>query len=532
MATTNKALVTPANGSNVNVWDTPVNANWNAIDSALGGTTNLSVTGLSGVTVLTSTQYTPPNLNITGTLTANVNYQMPTGVGGIWSVNNGTTGAFSLTISSGGAGTSVVLPQGYRTAIISDGTNILIFNTSLPTTAAGANTQVQYNGSGGFAASANFTFDGTYPNVLGMRLKGGTSGVVTFMPQANAGTYTVIWPNNNGSGTQYLTNDGAGNLSWSSITSGVSSFSGGTTGLTPNTPTGGAVVLAGTLVIANGGTGATTAQASMNALAGGVTSGQYLRGNGANVVLSAIQAGDVPTLNQNTTGSSASCTGNAATATKVNNAATFNNAGTGAASGSTFDGSAALTISYNTIGAPSTTGTGASGSWGINITGSSASCTGNAATATTAGALTTGNNYQMNSLGVNTAASGVAGEIRATNNVTSYYTSDARFKENVRVIADPIEAVRQIRGVRFDWTEQYLKDHGGADGYFNRKADIGVIAQEIQAVLPEIVGQRDDGSLGVKYDRITALLIEVVKAQQDQIDRMSHEIDLIRNELP
>lgn len=64
------------------------------------------------------------------------------------------------------------------------------------------------------------------------------------------------------------------------------------------------------------------------------------------------------------------------------NSVTFNNAGSGGASGSTFNGSGALTVSYNTVGAPSTTGTGASGTWGISVTGSSASCSGNAATAT------------------------------------------------------------------------------------------------------------------------------------------------------
>lgn len=65
----------------------------------------------------------------------------------------------------------------------------------------------------------------------------------------------------------------------------------------------------GTLPLANGGTGQTTAQAAMNAFAGAVTSGQYLRGNGTNVVMSAIQAGDVPTLNQNTTGTASNVTG-------------------------------------------------------------------------------------------------------------------------------------------------------------------------------------------------------------------------------
>lgn len=62
------------------------------------------------------------------------------------------------------------------------------------------------------------------------------------------------------------------------------------------------------------------------------------------------------------------------------NAITFNNGGAGAASGTTFNGLTAQTISYNTVGAPSVTGTNASGTWGISITGSSASCTGNAAT--------------------------------------------------------------------------------------------------------------------------------------------------------
>jgi len=72
--------------------------------------------------------------------------------------------------------------------------------------------------------------------------------------------------------------------------------------------TGTASNVTGTVAIANGGTGQTTRQEAMDALAGAVTSGQYLRGNGSDVVMSAIQAGDVPTLNQNTTGSAATLT--------------------------------------------------------------------------------------------------------------------------------------------------------------------------------------------------------------------------------
>jgi hypothetical protein len=83
--------------------------------------------------------------------------------------------------------------------------------------------------------------------------------------------------------------------------------------------------------------------------------------------------------------------GSANISVNLNTSITFNNAGSGAASGTTFDGSAARTISYNTVGAPSTTGAGASGTWAISISGNAAtasSCSGNAASATTAAACT------------------------------------------------------------------------------------------------------------------------------------------------
>jgi len=73
--------------------------------------------------------------------------------------------------------------------------------------------------------------------------------------------------------------------------------------------TGTAANVTGIVALANGGSGQTTAQAAMNAFAGAVTSGSYLRGNGTNVVMSTIQAADVPTLNQNTTGTASNITG-------------------------------------------------------------------------------------------------------------------------------------------------------------------------------------------------------------------------------
>lgn len=90
--------------------------------------------------------------------------------------------------------------------------------------------------------------------------------------------------------------------------------------------TGTAAGLSTTLGLGSGGTGQTTQQAAINALASVTTSGQYLRGNGTNVVMSAIQAGDVPTLNQSTTGSAASLTTGRTIQTNLatTTAATFN----------------------------------------------------------------------------------------------------------------------------------------------------------------------------------------------------------------
>jgi hypothetical protein len=154
-------------------------------------------------------------------------------------------------------------------------------------------------------------------------------------------------------------------------------------GTLTNNTSGNALNVTGTVAIANGGTGQTTAQASLNALAGATTSGQYLRGNGANVVMSAIQAGDVPTLNQSTTGNAATAT-QLATSRNINGIA-FNGTAdiTVAAAASTLTGStlasgvtASSLTSVGTLGsltvtnpiAGSVTGT-SSGLTGTNLTG-------------------------------------------------------------------------------------------------------------------------------------------------------------------
>jgi hypothetical protein len=125
-------------------------------------------------------------------------------------------------------------------------------------------------------------------------------------------------------------------------------------------------------------------------------------------------------------------------------------------------------------------------------------------------ALNTTASYQVGSFGVGTAASGTTGEIRATNNITAYYSSDAKFKENVRVIDGAVAKVSSIGGKYFDWTDAYIAEHGGEDGYFIQKADFGVIAQDVQTVFPQAVRSRPDGSLAVDYEKLSALAFAAI----------------------
>ena len=145
------------------------------------------------------------------------------------------------------------------------------------------------------------------------------------------------------------------------------------------------------------------------------------------------------------------------------------------------------------------------------------------ATVRTSIGLGTASDVEFDSLGVGTPAGGTTGLIRATNDVVAFYSSDITFKENINIIPNPMDMVSKINGVYFDWKKDFLDSRGGEDNYFNRKKDVGVIAQEIEQVLPEIVGTRPDGTKAIKYDRLTCLLIECVKNLQNQINSLKKE---------
>ena len=132
-------------------------------------------------------------------------------------------------------------------------------------------------------------------------------------------------------------------------------------------------------------------------------------------------------------------------------------------------------------------------------------------------------NTQVSSLGVGTAASGTTGEIRATNNITGYYSSDARLKENIKDVDNPLDIVCVIGSKSFDWTDEYIASKGGEDGYFIQKSDFGVIAQDVQAVFPQAVRTREDGTLAVDYEKLATLSFGAIKQLVKRIEDLENK---------
>jgi hypothetical protein len=116
-------------------------------------------------------------------------------------------------------------------------------------------------------------------------------------------------------------------------------------------------------------------------------------------------------------------------------------------------------------------------------------------------------------LGLNVNPTNTAGRFEASNDIVAYSSSDKRWKNNIKNIDNALDKLSKINGVEFDWIEDEPV-HG------NKGHDIGVIAQEIEQVLPDIVQTRESGMKAVQYDKIIPLLIESIKEQQKQIEEL------------
>jgi hypothetical protein len=122
------------------------------------------------------------------------------------------------------------------------------------------------------------------------------------------------------------------------------------------------------------------------------------------------------------------------------------------------------------------------------------------------------------SLGVGVAPNATDGRIDASNDIVAYSTSDQRLKENVTPIENALEKVKTLTGVEFDWKEDTAHVHG----YHGH--DVGIIAQDVQAVLPEAVRTNESGYLSVRYEKMIALLIEANKELAARVEFLEQKL--------
>jgi hypothetical protein len=100
--------------------------------------------------------------------------------------------------------------------------------------------------------------------------------------------------------------------------------------------------------------------------------------------------------------------------------------------------------------------------------------------------------------------------------VVAFSTSDERLKTNVNVILNPLEKIESIKGVEYTWNKELQDTFEGKD--------IGVLAQDVEKILPEAVIEREDGYKGVRYEKLIPLLIECVKCLKAEVEELKSKI--------
>ena len=117
----------------------------------------------------------------------------------------------------------------------------------------------------------------------------------------------------------------------------------------------------------------------------------------------------------------------------------------------------------------------------------------------------------------------VNGAIYATGDITAYYTSDKRLKNNIVKIDDALEKVRWLNGVKFDWNKDAISNL--VDVGPKPDNDIGLIAQDVEKIFPEVVTERADGYKAVDYSRLVPVLIEAIKELSYRVNILEAELE-------
>ena len=110
----------------------------------------------------------------------------------------------------------------------------------------------------------------------------------------------------------------------------------------------------------------------------------------------------------------------------------------------------------------------------------------------------------------------ITGALAVDGNITAYYSSDINLKDNIRPIESALFKVQQINGVTFDWNEKSSKIQQ------DKGHDVGLIAQEVEKVLPEVVVLRPDGIMAIQYEKVVPLLVESIKELTKRVEELEN----------
>jgi hypothetical protein len=408
--------------------------------------------------------------------------------------SNGTTASWATpasNVSSFSAGTTGFTPSTATTGAVTLSGTLVVGNGG---TGVATLSGIAYgNGTSAFTAATAAQVVSVIGSTAVTNATNATNAtnIATTGASSSASTFYLGFVGSNTSGNQALTTTAALNFVPSTGVLSATSFTGAGTGLTG---TASSLSIGGNAATATSATTATTATNATNtAITDDTTTATSVYPTWVTTT-----TGNLPQKTSSTKMSFVPSTG-------ILTATGFAGALNGSVGATT-----ASTGAFTTLSASST----------VSGTGFSTYLASPPSIGTTAAAAGNFTNSQITSLGVGTAASGTTGEIRATNNVTAYYSSDAKFKENVRQIDNATQKAISIGGKYFDWTAEYIANKGGADGYFVRKNDIGVIAQDVQAVLPEAVRTREDGTLAVDYQKLVSLAFAAIAELKSEIEEL------------
>ena len=492
--TTNTGLSTNASATGaVTITNTGVTSNVAGTGITVSGATGAVTITNSGVTSITGTANQVTASASTGGVTLSLPQSIATSSSPTFATvthstsgvfNGSTSGAITLQAAATAGTNTITLPATTGT-VVTTGDSGTVTNTMLAGSIANAklaNSSVTVNGTAiSLGSSGTITANTTNALTIGTGLSGSSfngSGAVTIAIDSTVATLT---------GAQTLTNK--------TLTSPVI----GGTGAVYNGSTSGTT----TLLASATASGTLTLPAATDTLVGKATT---------------------DTLTNKTISGSSNTLSNIANASLTNSSVTVT-AGTGLSGGGavSLGGSITLTnagVTSNVAGSGISV-SGATGAVTITSTdtldtvSSRGASTGNAITLTNA----TASSSKTTGALIVTGGVGISGALYVGGEVTAY-ASDAALKTNVVAIDNALSKVEAIRGVSYDWNAE-----GQALGLGTDK-QIGVIAQEVEAVLPELVVQSaHEGYKTVKYDKLTALLIEAVKDLSAKVKTLEAQLN-------